>query len=80
VNTTETIGALIDKLGITGTLDEGDLPTSAIVLMRVVESDGSEYLKACYTPGVSEFERVGMLTVAIDRERSGYGDREDDDE
>ncbi|WP_329390292.1 hypothetical protein [Streptomyces sp. NBC_01716] len=66
------IGQLLDSLGVTACLDEGDLPVDALVLVKVVKTDGG----VSFVKGASEspdwITSLGMLTAAIEIENSGY--------
>lgn len=60
----EPIGQLIDALGIEATVGPGELVSGAIVLLKVVQEDGSTRLNLTYSDGLGWIERVGMLRVA----------------
>lgn len=74
------IGQLLDSLGVTADLDEGDLPVDALVLIKVVKADGG----VSFVKGASEsldwITSLGMLTAAIEIENSGYAKASEDDE
>ncbi|MYR55545.1 hypothetical protein GTY54_04545 [Streptomyces sp. SID625] len=58
------LGSAIDALGITATLKDGELVAAAIVLLKVIEEDGSTRLSMSYSDGLGWIERAGMLRVA----------------
>ncbi|MFJ1650092.1 hypothetical protein ACIOC2_01490 [Streptomyces sp. NPDC088337] len=58
------LGSAIDALGITACLDDGELVAGAIVLMKVIERDGSTRLTVASSDGLGWIERAGMLRVA----------------
>ncbi|MFF9123172.1 hypothetical protein ACF09J_07720 [Streptomyces sp. NPDC014889] len=58
------LGSALDALGITGTLDDGELVAGAIVLMKVLQEDGSTRLSMSYSEGLGWIERAGMLRIA----------------
>ncbi|MER7155435.1 hypothetical protein [Streptomyces lydicus] len=58
------IGDVIDGLGITATVDEGELVAGAIVLIKVIDNDGDTRLSLASSDGLSWVERAGMLRVA----------------
>ncbi|MEV7422859.1 hypothetical protein [Streptomyces sp. NPDC091212] len=58
------IGPAIDALGITATLADGELVSGAIVLLKVIETDGSTRLSSSYSDGLGWIERAGMLRIA----------------
>lgn len=61
---TRPIGDLIDGLGITARMDEGELISGAIVLLKVIDKDGDTRLSLAHSDGLGWIERVGMLRVA----------------
>jgi hypothetical protein len=61
---TRPIGDVINGLGITARLDEGELVAGALVLMKVVDNDGDTRLSLAYSDGMGWIERIGMLRVA----------------
>ncbi|MFI0897739.1 hypothetical protein [Streptomyces sp. NPDC020983] len=58
------IGDLLDSLGVTATIDEGELVASAVVLLRVIQQDGAERLSLVHSDGQGWTERLGMLHAA----------------
>lgn len=74
------IGQLIDALGAEATLDEGDLPTDAFVILKVVKADGTVTLASARSEGLDWITRLGMLTAAQTIENSGYTDTPTDDD
>lgn len=60
----EPIGNLLDTLGVTWTPDPGDLPTSALVLLKVIDTDGDTILRTCSSDGLDWINRLGMLRAA----------------
>ena len=59
------MNGILDALGITGpNLEPGDLIASAVLLVRVIEEDGTEYVGHYSSDGLSFVEKVGMLRVA----------------
>ena len=58
MNTLEALGINVDNL------EPGDLIASALLLVRVIEEDGSEYVGHYSSDGLSFVEKVGMLRVA----------------
>ena len=61
---TRPIGDVLDALGITATLDPGELVAGAVVLLKVVQKDGLTRLSLAYSDGLGWIERTGMLHVA----------------
>jgi hypothetical protein len=61
---TKPIGQLIDTLGIEATVGPDELVSGAIVLLKVVQADGSTKLSMTFSDGLGWIERAGMLRVA----------------
>jgi len=68
------VGNLLDSLGVTWSPDHGDLPASAIVLLKVIDQDGDVTLRTAWSEGLSWIERLGMLHAAELTERPGPSD------
>lgn len=60
----ELVGNLLDSLGIEHHPDAGDLVASAIVLLKVIDTDGDVTIRTLSSDGLSWVERIGMLRVA----------------
>jgi hypothetical protein len=75
------IGDLMNRLGIVFYPVEGDSVEDAIVLMRVVEEDGSEKLVMQHS-AVSWFTRIGMLRQQelLESNPGGFHDCDDGDD
>lgn len=73
------IGQLINSLGVEAALDEGDLPTDAFVILKVIKKDGTVSLASARSEGLDWITRLGMLTAAQSIENSGYTDTPSDD-
>jgi hypothetical protein len=58
VNTLEALGINVNNI------EPGDLIASALLLVRVIEEDGTEYVGHYSSDGLSFVEKVGMLRVA----------------
>lgn len=58
------IGQILDGLGTTINLDEGDLVASAFVIAKVIESDGDVSLAIASSDGLSWIEQNGLLASA----------------
>jgi hypothetical protein len=56
---------IIDSLGLDITnIDDSDLIASAMLLVRVIQEDGREYVGHYSSDGLSLVEKVGMLRLA----------------
>ncbi|AYD81692.1 hypothetical protein SEA_KROMP_91 [Streptomyces phage Kromp] len=73
------IGQLLDALGVEATLDEGDLPTDAFVILKVIKADGTVTLASARSEGLDWITRLGMVTAAQQIENSGYAEASTDD-
>lgn len=72
MNDPQPIGELIDNLGVLATLDDGDLVTAVIVVIKVVEPDGAIRLTSAFSEGLDWVNRFGMLTAAAEAEGPAY--------
>ena len=73
------IGQLLDSLGVTVDLDEGDMVVDAHVLLKLVKDDGTVSLVKAVSESLDWITLVGMLTAALHVENSGYANSRDDD-
>lgn len=73
------VGQLLDALGTTVPLDQGDMPTDAVVILKVLKEDGSVSLIKGHSESVDWITVLGMLTAAQEIENSAYGYADDDD-
>jgi ethanolamine utilization protein EutA (predicted chaperonin) len=73
------IGELLDALGVTIDLDEGDMPVDAHVLLKIVKADGTVSLVKAVSESLDWITLVGMLTAALHFENNGYINSHDDD-
>ncbi|MFF9279529.1 hypothetical protein [Streptomyces griseosporeus] len=76
----QTIGQLIDTLGVEADLDEGDMPTDAFVILKIVKADGTVSLVNARSEGLDWITRLGMVTAAQAIENSGYAEASTDDD
>ncbi|MFJ6239574.1 hypothetical protein ACIQH0_36440 [Streptomyces griseus] len=60
------IGQLLDTLGVTADLDDGDLVTDALVILKVLQPDGSIALSIGATDTRDWINQTGLLRAAID--------------
>ncbi|NEB92434.1 hypothetical protein [Streptomyces bauhiniae] len=72
------IGHTLDNLGVEVDLDEGDMPTDAVVLVKVIKEDGSVSMTKGRSETLDWINALGMLTAAQAIENSGYQLAEDD--
>ncbi|MFE2973373.1 hypothetical protein [Streptomyces sp. NPDC059258] len=74
------IGQLLDTLGVTADLDDGDLPVVALVLIKIVKPDGAiSFIKAT-SESLDWITSLGMLSAALHIENSGYVNVADEDD
>lgn len=68
------IGSTLDNLGVTHTPAEGEFITDALVLLKVVDSEGGVSLRFAWSDGMSWIERLGMLRAADTIETNDLSD------
>lgn len=61
------IGEVLNGLEIL-TLDAGDVPIEAVVLIKVLDAEGEETWYGRYTDGLSSAEALGALLTATELE------------
>lgn len=59
-----TVGQIIDALGIKTTIQPNELVSSAVVLLTVIEEDGTPRLSTLWPPGMLWLTRIGMFRQA----------------
>jgi hypothetical protein len=74
------VGQLIDSLGTTAELADGDLATDAVVLLKVVKAEGGVALIKAQSESLDWISSLGMLTAALEIENSGYSSVSDDED
>lgn len=74
------LGQIIDALGVQGDLDEGDLPTDAFVILKIVKADGSVSMVHRRSEALDWITALGMITAAQHIENTGYIDVATDDD
>ncbi len=62
--TEQPIGPILDGLGVTMALDEGDLVASTLVIAKVINASGIAYLTLTGSEGLSWIEQNGLLASA----------------
>jgi hypothetical protein len=62
--TEQAIGPILDGLGNTLELDDGDFVVSAFVVAKVVDKDGDVSLMLSSSDGLSWIDQNGLLTSA----------------
>lgn len=74
------IGQLLDALGVTMEIDDGDMPTDAVVILKVIKADGSVSLAKGNSEALDWITALGMLTAAQEIENNGYSYAEPDED
>ena len=77
----QSIGQLLDGLGLKAHLDDGDLISGAVVLLEVVGADGNVMVEVIEDDGTSWVRRIGLLKIALATaltEFTGHSDDDDD--
>lgn len=62
--TEQPIGPILNGLGVTIDLDDGDLVASAFVIAKVIDADGEASLTLADSEGMSWIEQNGLLASA----------------
>lgn len=73
------IGQLLDTLGVTADLEDGDLVTDAHVVLKVVKADGGTTLVKATSEALDWITSLGMLTAILAIENGHYVNIADDD-
>lgn len=74
------IGDILDGLGVTLDMDEGDLIASALVIAKVIDAEGDVSLAMMTSDGLSWIEQNGLLASAQQVVSQREVDRKGDDE
>jgi hypothetical protein len=74
------VGQIVDSLGTSMSIREGDMVTDTIVIAKVVEDDGTVRLSMGWSDGMSWIERLGMLTAAMQTDSLSPVSAQDDDD
>lgn len=73
--------SILDVLGIkVDNIEPGELLASALLLIRVIDDDGKEYVAHYSSDGMSIIEKVGMLRVAERVTIAQFDDFPEDDD
>lgn len=63
---TTPIGDVLAGLDMHTGLEPDELVAGAIVILKIVDADGTVCLRALWSDGLAVFERVGILKVALE--------------
>lgn len=74
------IGQLLDTLGVTADLDDGDLVTDAHIVLKVVKADGGTTLIKATSEALDWVTSIGMLTAVLAIENGRYVNIAEDDD
>lgn len=72
------IGDVLDALGIHATLGGDELVAAAVVVLKVIDTDGDSRLSMHFSEGLGWIERAGMLRIAERMEAPDRAADEDD--
>lgn len=73
-------GPILDGLGVTLDLDDGDLIASAVVVAKVVNGEGEVTLLIADSEGMSWLDQRGLIAAANDLVRSAAFERRGDED
>jgi len=74
------IGQLLDTLGVTMELDKGDMVTDVVVIMKVLEADGTVNIGMTKSEGTDWITKLGLLDAASRIEDNNFSRREGPDD
>jgi hypothetical protein len=74
------IGQLLDTLGVTADLDDGDLVTDAHIILKVIKADGETTLVKATSEALDWITALGMLTAVLATENGMYANIAGDDD
>lgn len=84
IATDSSLGQIIDAMdNVQPTFAEGDMVLDAVVILEVLEADGTTRLCVTYPDGISFIKRNGMLNLALANDSDMIGPirvGDDDDE
>lgn len=65
---------VLKNLDVTLPINDGEMVTDALVLVKIVNLDGGVNLRVSWSNGMSWIERLGMLHAAeiLERPQGGY--------
>lgn len=66
------IGQLLDTLGVTADLDDGDMVTDALVILKVVQPDGSIAISVGASDSRDWINQRGLLHSALELTDGNY--------
>lgn len=76
--TEQPAGPILDGLGVAIDLDDGELVEAAVVVTKLVTSDGQVLLGVYGTEGLSWLDKLGLVEAAKQRLTAApWGDRDD---
>ncbi|MFE5958885.1 hypothetical protein [Streptomyces rubiginosohelvolus] len=74
------IGQLLDTLGVTADLDDGDLVTDAHIILKVMKADGETTIIKATSEALDWVTSIGMLTAVLAIENGRYVNIAEDDD
>ncbi|WP_329521175.1 hypothetical protein [Spirillospora sp. NBC_01491] len=70
--------AVLQGLGLTLGLDDGDLVANAVVIAKVIDGDGDVGVVLSHSEGTSWLDQLALVTAASEIIRSTGFDKQDD--
>lgn len=70
------VGVLLDNLGVTMALSDGDMVTDVVVIAKNVSAAGEVSLIIGKSEATSWIDEIGLIHAAVDVMRGGYEPRE----
>jgi len=75
--TMQPVGDLLDSLGVTLHLNDGDMVPDVVVVAKVVDEHGEVSVGIGISESMSWVDQLGLLTAAADIARRDYTQRDD---
>lgn len=76
----QSVGQILDTLGVTVDIDGDDMPLDAIVIIKTLKADGSVSITKGRSESLDWITGLGMITAAQAVENSGYALTDEDDD
>lgn len=72
------VGELLDSLGVTLDLREGDMVADVVVIAKIVDSDGEPTVGIGSSEALTGLDQFALICAAREITRRGFEPREDD--
>jgi hypothetical protein len=72
------VSDVLDQLGLTLDIEDGEMISDAVLVMKVHRTNGEVYVATRCTEGTDWVTARGLVAVAEDIDSSGYHDAKDE--